>query len=215
MSPHIATLRDYPPFVLSAEAEESPGFRSVLKVRFKRERMHPGNRLAVCIFANPSAADKVGSDHTVNKALSFLYHGHPGLMEPRDEVWILNLCPARATHAAEMRKALNSPAALDVCNAANEPAGEALQNALLGALDLVVWVGWGDCLGRHTAELAAPFIAALQGSPVWSLPPTKAGNPTHPARAALHTLRRSVLWPKPVIGPLVGCDTSPDADVPF
>ena len=25
----------------------------------------------------------------------------------------------------------------------------------------------------------------------------------------------SVLWPKPVIGPLVGCDTSPDADVPF
>ena len=215
MSPHIATLRDYPPFVLSAEAEESPGFRSVLKVRFKRERMHHGRRLAVCIFANPSAADKDGGDHTVNKALSFLYHGHPGLMEPRDEVWILNLCPARATHAAEMRKALNSPAALDVCNAANEPAMEALQNALLGALDLVVWVGWGDCLGRHTAELAAPFIAALQGSPVWSLPPTKADNPTHPARAALHTLRRSVLWPKPVIGPLVGCDTSPDADVPF
>lgn len=30
MSPHIATIRDYPPFVLSAEAEESPGFRSVL-----------------------------------------------------------------------------------------------------------------------------------------------------------------------------------------
>ena len=193
MSPHIATIRDYPPFVLSAEAEESPGFRSVLKVRFKRERMHRANRLAVCIFANPSAADKVGSDHTVNKALSFLYHGHPGVMEPRDEVWILNLCPTRATHAPEMRKALNSPAALDVCNAANEPAMHALGDALkLGA---EIWVGWGDCLGRHTADLAALFISALRGHPVWSLPPTKAGNPTHPARAPLHILRRSVLWP--------------------
>ena len=106
-----------------------------------------------------------------------------------------------------------APAALDARNAANEPAMCALGDALdFGAQ---IWVGWGDCLGRHTAELAAPFIAALQGSPVWSLPPTKAGNPTHPARAALHTQRRSVLWPKPVIGPLVGCDTSPDADVPF
>ena len=218
MSPHIAKRRDYPLFVTSVEAHTSPDgrYRDILRLNCGRQPGRTHRRLGIFIGANPSAADMDKSDATINKVANELCASPGPLWGDCNELLVVNLSPLRATYSAEAVSMLDDPAmltdSLEKCGAAWGAIKAALGQ---GIYKPVIWVGWGDCLKRHTRALSAPFKNLLEGREVLHLPLLKNGEPGHPCRADLKTLRRSVLWPKPVIGPLVGCDTSPDADIPF
>lgn len=218
MSPYIAKRRDYPPFVTSVEAHTSTDgrYRDILRLNCGWQPGVNHRRLGIFIGANPSAADVDKSDATINKVANELCASPGPLWGNCNELLVVNLSPLRATYSAEAVSMLDDPAMLAESLDKSGVAWGAIKAALeQGIYKPVIWVGWGDCLKHHTRALSAPFKELLEGREVLHLPLLKNGEPGHPCRADLKTLRRSVLWPKPVIGPLVGCDTSPDADIPF
>jgi hypothetical protein len=225
MTPHIAKRRDYPPFVTSVESSSPDGsanYRDMLTIRRARLPAEEWRRTCVFIGANPSAAGKAGSDMTINAVLRTTCAplGPLGLDAPRhpwegcNELIVINLSPLRATHAAECIAALNDPFMMDTSVFANENAVQALKEVLEGVLHPVIWVGWGDCLKRHASALSRPFKELLEGREVLHLPLLKNGEPGHPCRAELKTLRRSVLWPKPPASCTLCGDELPNAAHP-
>lgn len=206
--PHIARHIRYPDFVTSVQSSSPDGsehYRDILTIRCGWKPGQNHRRTCVLIGANPSAAAKAGSDMTINAVLRATCAplGPLGLDAPRhpwegcNELIVINLSPLRATYAAECISALNDPFMMDTSVFANGDAVQALKEVLEGVLHPVVWPAWGDCLKRHTRALAAPFKELLEGCEVLHLPLLKNGEPGHPCRADLKTLRRSVLWPKP------------------
>lgn len=193
--PHIAKRRDYPPFVTLVEAHTSTDmrYRDILRLNCGWQPGVNHRRLGIFIGANPSAANGAGSDLTINKVLR-TFCGEFAC----NDVYILNLSPLRATLAAEAVATLNDPEAVTESIERNPAAMTLLHEAIKEGVFLpVIWVGWGDCLKRHTSALARPFKELLEGREVLHLPLLKNGEPGHPCRADLKTLRRSVLWPKP------------------